>query len=310
LREEPVDARGYVTSEMVWAAMRQFGAEGKAALPTLLEGLKDKNEMVRQCSAWGFQFLGRDADEAIPALVQTFRSETEHRDSRMMAIEALNEMGEGFNSRPADVSGISVAVPDLVGLLQDKDIGIRSTAARTLGGMGDNAKTAVPMLSQLLTYPVSINDAKTWYSNNGESVDDQARLERLIPNLDRNFKISAINALEKIGPDAQSAVPLLNELLNYPEKQVRASSAIALWKITGQTDVASSVLADTIYPPPGPDLYVWRKQMEALAEMGPAAQAALPALQKLAKWGNEEVREPAIQTLNKISPPPANQTAN
>lgn len=307
LREEPVDAQGRLTSSTVWNAMRQFGPDGQAAIPTLLEGLKDKNTMVQQCSVWGFHFLGHDADETIPNLVQIFRSETETHYNRVMAIEALVEMGEGFSPRPPDISAISVAIPDLVSLLQDKDIGVSSAAAGALGRMGDKAKGAVPLLSQLLTYPVSLNDAKASYFNDGESVDDRARLERLIPNLDRNLKISAIDALEKIGPDAQSAVPLLNELLDYPEKQVRASSAIALWKITGQTDVASGVLADTIYPPPGPDLHVWRKQMEALAEMGPAAQAALPALQKLAKWGNEEIREPALETLNKISPSPANQ---
>ncbi|HYG35449.1 MAG TPA: HEAT repeat domain-containing protein, partial [Clostridia bacterium] len=298
LREEPVDEDGTASIDKVAAALRAFGPEKAQAIPTVLEGLQDENDQVQMCSTWCFALLGKQAEGAIPDLLALIRSETQPHSIRSHAIHALGQMAR-FSP---DVAFLASAIPDLINMLQDKDIELRAAAASTLSDMGSFAKDAIPELVEMLRYSASPEDAYSVLERNGRSGSEisEARLQGEMERLNRCVRSSAAETLESMGQDAESAVPHLSELLSAGDRNVRTAAAMALWRIAGRTDVAP-LLVDNIYPPrPGDPS--WEKPIQLLGEMGPAATCSLPTLLRLCKFITPEVREPALAALTKIDP--------
>jgi HEAT repeat protein len=82
--------------------------------------------------------FGKEAVEAVPALIQNLHYETTS-DVREAAAIALGRLGPDARS----------AVPDLIGVLQnDNSVNVRSAAAEALGQIGD--PLAVPALISVL----------------------------------------------------------------------------------------------------------------------------------------------------------------
>jgi RNA polymerase sigma factor (sigma-70 family) len=313
LREEPVDANGAVGPDKVCMALRAFGTDTKPAIPVLLEGLRNPdgpNDQVQWCSSMAFSFLGARAAEAVPSLIDLFQSETESRNTRIFAMEALRNIKNG--PKPADVTVLDAAVPALIGLLNNGDAGIVQSAVGTLATIGDSAKQAIPAIAELLTN----GDAGIVLSATGAlgAFGDPAKqtipaivelLTYSVPSqqaerLTRNVRIEAARALERMGSEAAVAVPSLIQMLADSDKDVRGRSTIALWKIAGRTDGAAVVAAD-LYPPWFEDTN-WEDLLNALAEMGPAAKAAVPNLQKLCRFVNPDIAPRALAILKKIDP--------
>jgi RNA polymerase sigma factor (sigma-70 family) len=300
LREEPVDENNYATSAKVENALRAFGPDRTPALPTLLEGLQDTNATVQMCSQWGFNFLGRQAESAIPELVKLSLSQAQPLSTRDFALQALGGMATIYGS-PRDSSPdavmLTVAIPALTSLLQDQNLGLRAEAARVLGNMGYFATEAIPGLIELLGFSATAENVQT---PNAEPIMDEARLKALMDRSTASVRESAAAALTRMGAEAQDAVPHLSVLLDDKNRRVRATAAVALWRIGGRTDVAP-VLAETLYPPRCGD-QGWHDCVAALGEMGPAAASCSPTLQKLCRWGNPEIHLPALEVLAKIDP--------
>jgi hypothetical protein len=61
------------------------------------------------------------------------------------------------------------------------------------------------------------------------------------------------------------------------------------------------VVAADLYPPWFEDTN-WEDLLNALAEMGPAAKAAVPNLQKLCRFVNPDIAPRALAILKKIDP--------
>lgn len=308
LREKPVDEQGHVTSQKVFNALRLFGPDAKAAIPILLDGLVETNSSVGTCSYWGFQFLGHQADETIPSLVGLFRSESLPRDVRICALQALHCMGAAYETRPADVSAIAVAVPDLIYLLRDRDIKIRERAADTLRFIGSYAQEAVPILTESLSFSSSREEAIAELNQRwaGKAAVDEVSIQRERDQLTGWYRISAAEALSAIASDAQAAVPWLTELFTNSDPRVRFVAGVDLWRLAGCTN-GINVIAAGIYPPGDRDR-PWNQALDALGEMGPAAQAAVPNLLRLCDFADvKNVREPALKALWKIDPETAAQ---
>jgi hypothetical protein len=90
---------------------------------------------------------------------------------------------------------------------------------------------------------------------------------------DRSSEPSTIDVLE-------GCVPRLRLLLNDPDRNVRTSAASAIWQITGKTDGLVLVLADGLRSKgTGAACHA----AIILAEMGPDARDAIPALRVLAR---------------------------
>jgi hypothetical protein len=217
--EERVRARN-----LAEAAVREIGTN---AIPTLLKmlGKKDSSGVSKLVDLWnrrlysfphwmrypgwyrnqaanlnedaelGFEILGADAHEAVPALISLYEQNISPH-SQAATSRALNAIGPAAQrmaipsflraaaSTNAPMREVAVwalygvhteprlVVPALVNALSDTNFLIRLVAARALGDFGTNAQEAVPALVTLLSDPSS----------------------RVRPN--------ATNALKKINPEA------------------------------------------------------------------------------------------------------------
>jgi len=300
LHELPVDDQGRVGTDKVYAALRAFGRNSRAAIPTLLEALQETNATVQMCSMWGFHFLGRRADEALPELAKLI-GENEPTEVRIMSMQALASLGIGSGPPPADTRSFGLVVGQLTNLLTDANPQIRREASVTLGSFGRLGQDAVPALRPWLGYSASPQDAvaELKRQRGQEAQLTEEDIARQMDSLTGNYRLWAAQALNSIGFDQQIAIEPLAQLLSNSDKTIRVQAALTLWKISGRTD-GLDVLMENIYPPNADFFYL--EQVGALGQMGNAATSAVPVLQRLSKWGNEWVREPALDALHKISP--------
>ena len=112
-----------------------IGSEGKAAVPVLVEMMRDPVFAIHHSAADSLKALGVPA---IPALLLECKSE----DLRLRCRAAL-VLG-AYRAAASDV------VPALAGLLKDKEPDARLTAAIALKDLGEQAKDAVPRLIESL----------------------------------------------------------------------------------------------------------------------------------------------------------------
>ena len=341
LREKPLDENGGLTHEKVFTALKAFGADADAAIPVLLEGLRTPegpNDMIQWSSAVGFLFLGERAAAGLPSLIELIQLDTASRDARLAAMQSLRYMIDG--PTPADGTGLAAAVPALMGLLTGADAELVRSAVATLstigdpaqgaipaiaellvsgdartvqsataalGAFGDSAKQAIPAMVQLLDYSPPSQPAEAEPQPlPGASREAGAKgLEKARQRLANEVRKGAAKALELMGSEAVAAVPALIQKLADADKDVRGRFAVALWKIAGRTD-GVAVMAANIWPPKYPgssDSADWEDQLNALAEMGPAAKVAVPNLLRLCRHQQTPPIAPrALEILRDIDP--------
>lgn len=120
----------------------------------------------------GFEFLGADAQSAVPGLIKICE-QTHSISSKMTGIDALGDIGSGASdalpmllqnttNSNADIrysaiitiyrinSKPELVVPVMTNLLHDGDQYVRQMAADVLGNFGTRAKAAVPALTNAL----------------------------------------------------------------------------------------------------------------------------------------------------------------
>src|SRR5208282_4860896 len=142
-------------------------------------------------------------------------------------------------------------------LLRDKDGGVRDAAAAALGDIRVRSRAAVSGLTKLL-------DDDLWY-----------------------VRDSAAESLGKIGPGAEAAVPkLIRQLSSQDNWHLRMSAAVALGKIGGEARTAAVSLVGLLGDPTAD---VRNAAETSLIQLGPEAEAGLPALMKLLKVGGNSI---------------------
>jgi HEAT repeat protein len=103
-------------------------------LPALLVALDDPELPVRKAAAQGLSGIGARAQSATGKLTALLQRDNE----RDFAFETLKQ--------------ISVAsVPDLITMLKDRDLAVKTFATQRLGRLGPEAKDAVPALEAILS---------------------------------------------------------------------------------------------------------------------------------------------------------------
>jgi len=124
-----------------------------------------------------------------------------------------------------------------------------------------------------------------------------ALMERL-RDKDATIRLHSAIALGNIGPDAKAAVPALKPFLKE-RHTVRVYTAIAIWKIEHNTPEALPVLEQGLQEENAK--FRWAAAV-FLGEMGPAAEHAIPLLEKATKAADKETASCAVQALAQISP--------
>jgi HEAT repeat protein len=232
--------------------------EAKAAVAVLVEALKHPQARVRFQAAQRLQQIGApEVRGAATVLVDLLRQH--QRDLGFQPAMLLGQM------RPAD---LRAAVPALREALNDGNPAIRFQAAMILVRMGKvETEAAVPILIDLLGVDTS-------------------------PSSPQAFRLQAMQALARIGPEAKAAIPSLVKLLDDAQAAQVAASAL------------SQLGPDALQPV----LETWTKQesynrpgvIKAFSQFGPKAKPAAPKLIEALASQDAQVRVLAANALRQI----------
>jgi HEAT repeat protein len=213
-------------------ALAAFGTNGygQEAVSAIVEALEPgDSQTVAQAAS---SALGRIGPPAVPALVGLLKHERPL--VRGSAAKALS-----WFFTPAKAKSALPAVPALVEATRDKDASVRSDACQALGTIAGGAQTpealklVVPALSRALK-------------------DDVVKV-----------RVSAAEALRRIGPKAAPAVPALIEAIRASRPEPSR---------TGRANLRLNLRDDNMP----------MAAIQALGAIGPGAKAAIPVLTEIA----------------------------
>jgi len=158
--------------------------------------------------------------------------------------------------------------------LQDEDQEVRMVAASVLYLCGPSAEVALPQLLEVL-------QGTNW-----------------------PLKSIAALTLGNVGTNAAIAVPALKQLMNTTLGGTRTVAAQALWRITRQAPLVLPALVEALEftPPNSVETSADPSAALTLAEIGPEAKAAVPALSRLLQAKDQRTRIAAAAALVRISP--------
>ncbi len=217
-----------------------------------------------------------------------------------------------------------VLLPHYVGWLTNANPEIQAIGAGFLKSIGPKARVAVPEL-------LKAADSTNWHVANAAglalwSIDRQTNIAlrvhtRQLQDTNHTCRELALIYLEKMGPAAVDAAPMIEPLLRDPDSTVRAYAEKALRAIdpaflelsqhrineTGATNLAraSQMLREGDYPQR-------IRALEIIALYGPSAKAAVPALIEaldgfspdvsgsLASWAKMKSQRAAAEALAEI----------
>ena len=182
-------------------------------------------------------------------------------------------------------------------MLRDKDVQVRRAAAWVLGNIGPEAKAAIPDLVGLL------QDKKCSLGGCFDPGRNRARFHPgahdVTPGQNAAIRGAAAVALGTIGPEAKSAIPTLAELLD--DKDLRREAASALGNMGPEAKIATpaltGLLQDKLIP-----INVRFAAAEALVEIGSEVNAAIVVLTDVLKGKNSCLRIDAIRALARTGP--------
>jgi HEAT repeat protein len=201
-------------------AAETLGALGYEAVPALVGALEDEDWRVRQAACQALGIVGADATEAVPALLQVLqadRDEVRHR-----AVWALGAIG--------DVA----ALEPLAEILTREGGTVGCWIAEALGSYGRRARTvAVALRDELHRDHRGLALAAASALCRIEEYADAA-VWTLITYLQQGApddRIEAAIALGEFGPAARAALPALKAAERDEDEDLRAQASIAMAKI-------------------------------------------------------------------------------
>jgi HEAT repeat protein len=278
-------------------------AAGTRPLSAWVAELRDPGSVVRAQAALALAELGPAAREAEAALALAIRDpDCEVRYAAVVALGAIVPEGR------AAIDGMARA-------LADEDWFVRFAAAQALQNLGERARPAVPALVNALGPKDFIKDFRPVRC--GAAMVALARIDPRAKELEAAFRLIVGKLLEderqgsfgaratgarvlgECGAAALSTLPALVKVLKDPDGDVRVAAAEALLKIAPelQGEAALGVLADALK---SPDLLIRRRAAEALGGRGARAKGALPALRAAVQDPEPEVRQAALEAVQRI----------
>ncbi len=313
--------------------LAEMGPEAKAAVPAILNALKDENERVRAAAAAALGRIAWADQTVVLALAEALQDKDE--DVRRSAAESLHDCWPKprgvvpalIDALDDSVSGVIFHVvrtlvdmagdapdilPEFLEVVQDSTIEGRAGWVYVLAGLGPQGAEAVPVLLPILRgAPDNDLRAAVAIALGGiaarEAVTDLVRIVH--GTTEEHLRIVCVSSLGMIGGD--TAVAALREVLedheNSPELRL-----IAVWALGRAGD--DSYVRHLVHLMPnrtdrGPHHAAFR---QALAGLGPADAAAGPDLLTVLKRALEAqmdgMADVAIDALARIRYVPARLT--
>ncbi len=306
--------------------IKAFGPDAASAVPTLVEMLDDRSREYRAIVGGILCDLGPAARSAVPALIRSLKEKTAR--SPEITIQVLGGIG-------ADAAE---AIPLLLAALHEE--GCQVAATRALGRMGQAVRSAIPAIHQAIrahgadpdsvppcgSQPSYLSDAVQALVGIGpESLPVLIELFDKEGNGCRN-RSTVAEGLGEMGPPARAAVPSLVKALKNEPGLLRASAALALWKIDKHSlalPTLIEVLKEKLEEVPHQGEFVGDPvrvavrldqdevadlTLRALEEIGGQARAALPELNRALSHPSPALRERALSAIRKIDPEQGRKT--
>jgi HEAT repeat protein len=238
------------------------------SIPSFIEALQSPQEMVRVQAAKSLGALGQLAVQAIPALVRAVGTDGSINVSRE-ASTAIQRIG---------AAGIPVLLEIVRNPQSDKlrqytsffrDVNeFRNYAADELANLGP------PSLPQLLT---------------------------LLDDPDEAVRDVAIEALPRVGPAAEAAVPKLTTFLFDSDWSAPTAISLAQIAALAEDPKQSSAFKSLLRALKEGNVLVRRHVVSAFEFMGDKVKVAIPALIEATQDADEEVREKSARLLEQLN---------
>jgi HEAT repeat protein len=238
----------------------------------LNRAVADREEAMRRVAVQGFGKMGPMAKPALVHLIEIVKGDP----SEWVRFEAVTSL------RLIDPKGERV-VPDLTDALKDRSADVSSAAASSLGEFGSLAKSSVPALTAALD-------------------DPRERHSALAPDfvVIRALRCDAAEALGRIGVEANAAIPALRKAVaNDRDPEMRVFAALALARIDLKDQRAVSAIIKELEVK-GKRTAGPKAAINALAELGPKARSAVPALLRSLADDAPSIRIGAAEALAAI----------
>lgn len=258
-----------------------IGRIGAAAIPAIIDLLKDKDRNIRLAAVETLGRFNSEARSAIPALIEALRSDDDG-EIRDHISAALAQIGDE-------------AVTQIVELLKSPEIRVRARAVRALGFCPQRDVKFVPKLIELLKDPDLRFDAASSLSS--KSFDSLHALNYADEST-RTATLAAIPVLiaELKDPDpmfrkkaAETIEGILHDDFYTPAK---TSSGTRLRIAAAES--LKGVLGD-------PDRRVRIAALGAIGEIGKDARRSFVDVWGLLRDKNDDVRQAALKTIGRIN---------
>jgi len=261
-------ASGDKELEVRLAAVRALGRidpEGKKVIPVLLEKLRDEDAAVSAASANALADIGAPA---VPRLIQMLDDDNDT--ARLFAIAALGRIGKEAKD----------AMDPLMKIYENKK---------------ENRLIRMAAGSALLKIGIPSIDGYTVDEIKKASGSQRLIIELKMESSPGGCMLAAL-VFAKFGPAARAAVPALEKAAESKNKMVALLAHYALAKITQDASKHVAAIVKALNDKTTRCRAAW-----ALGEIGPPAEAALPALKKAGKDADPAFRAAASEAVKKIT---------
>lgn len=199
----------------------------KDKIPELTAALKDADPLVAGAAVIALgQMKEPIADKQVTAIARLLNDADVQ--TKCHACQALGLLGGKAKEH----------IPQLIGVLKDKEAAAAGAAAEALGQMKDNvADVEVPAVARLLSDPQVHTRCQAAQLLGAFGPKAKASVPDLIKALqDKETQVvgCAVVALAQLGKDAGPALPALNELKQHKDEAVKAAAAKAVEEISGK----------------------------------------------------------------------------
>ena len=219
-------------------------------------------------------------------------------------LKALREKRVMFPSNTISMIGLfgpeaKDALPFMIEYAASDEAGPANTAMAAIGEIGPDAIEAKPVVERAL---LDASPLLRWRAANTLCLIDPVNFNRHLEALTSTLKAEgefsdfAIQSIGKFGARASKAEPFLTELLKNEKVRLAAGEALLKVQPTAHETVARAIAADL----KSDSVHTQDRAAKLLAEIGPPARDALPALREAAAGSDVELAKLAREAIAKI----------
>ncbi|MGA8163480.1 MAG: HEAT repeat domain-containing protein [Waddliaceae bacterium] len=264
-------------SERIEKALGKIGAD---AVPALIEVLQDPTPFLKLRALKALKNMRLEAREAIPALIEALENST--LDVKLCIVEMLKEIGLGSEAREA--------VPALIEALKNADGWFSPRLEKALGEIGADAVTALIEVLQDPTPFLKLRALKALKNMRLEAREAIPALIEALENSTLDVKLCIMEMLGEMGLEAREAIPFLINALGSSHPSVTIEIVKTLGKIGPGAEKAVPSLINLLNTPKNSG---W----EVMLTLNKIGSAAVPDLIDASKSQNLHIREGAMFVL-------------